>query len=244
MVALEDRLTDWSKSFQLPESVASMPLENALLCLYAADQVHGNQFLERAVTFADRLIAEDRCHANPTVKQGYPRNEGVILRSRNYARWLLGQRLDQSALRIVAGHLTTWCLTKAIDHARFHDSITMSIYLDGVRAAMVSGDVEYVRELLATKHAFRWHHAKERELWTRLAATYPELDSEFRDDVEGFFDRVRDPDFQELPDGRVPTYINRKMLALESGIIRQMYVMNASKDDPVVAQDVVRAVAR
>ncbi len=59
-----------------------------------------------------------------------------------------------------------------------------------------------------------------------------------------FFDRVRDPDFEEKLDGKTPTYIGREILALETGIIRQMYLINQSATDEVDPQAVIEAIAR
>lgn len=64
-----------------------------------------------------------------------------------------------------------------------------------------------------------------------------------RQEVESFFDRVRDPDFEEKPDGKIPTFIRRDILALDTGIIRQMYLVNASPLDTLDPKAVIEAVA-
>ena len=228
----------------LPEScVESSGLFLGLDCRYAGDAVHGNLFLSRAVAVADKLIGDDKCRSNPVNEAAFPKNLGVVIRGRTYSRWLLGEALDRTEMRRVAQHMVEWCLTKALDHKRIHDSMTMSPYMEGVRAAMVGCDLDLAAEFLRTKHKFRWHHAIERDLWTRLIAAYPEVDDELNEEVEVFFDRVRDPDFEERADGKIPTFINRSILALETGIIRQMYVVNASALDPVDPEDVIREVA-
>jgi hypothetical protein len=63
-----------------------------------------------------------------------------------------------------------------------------------------------------------------------------------REEVESFFDRVRDPDFKEVLNG-LPTFVNREALALDTGIIRQMYFVNTSPQDPVDPNMVIDAVA-
>jgi hypothetical protein len=187
------------------------------------------------------------CRQNEVCEAGYPYNVGTVVRGRACARWLLGERLDGTELRRAAEYLTDWCLTKATDRKRFNDSMTMCVYLQGVRAAMIAGDLDYAAELLRTKHEFRWHHAIERELWTRLVAAYPKIDLRLRIDAGVFFNRVRDPDFEEfeLDDlGRkIQTFLNRDMLALETGIVYQMYVVNKSALDPVDPDTVIRAIA-
>jgi hypothetical protein len=241
----DDPFQDWDVPDPLPERlVEGIELHGALACLYADDRAHGDAFCERAIAVAERIIAEDRCRSNPVAEAGYPRNLGAVMRGRAYSRWLLGEPLDRPEMRRMAEYIATWCLTKALDRRRFHDSRTMNIYLEGVRAAMVACDLDYAAELLKTKHEFRWHHAVERDLWTRLIAAYPEVDEPLRMEFETFFDRVRDPDFEDLPGGHPPpTFVNREILALETGIIRQMYLVNASALEPVSAEAVIEPVA-
>lgn len=243
-MASENPFANWERPKQMPElGVEDLNLLPALECLYAGDPTNGKSFLRHAIDVADRLIEEDRCRASPICDAGYPHNLGVVLRGRAYSRWLLGDPLDRKDMRRVAECMTEWCLTKAIDKKRFHDSITMCTYLEGVRAAMIACDLDYASELLKTKHKFRWHHAAERDLWTRLIAAYPDVSAELRQEVEAFFDRVRDPDFEEKPDGKIPTFIRRDILALETGIIRQMYLINASPHDPDDPKAVIEAVS-
>jgi hypothetical protein len=236
------------KEILTPETAPESKLSDGLACFYADDDGRGVAFLQCAIKHADRVEANDLYHANPVVEAGFPRNCATVLRSRAYARRLLGETLDRAEMRQVAEYLTTWCLTQATDRKRFHRSMTMSIYLDSVRAAMIACDLDYAAELLKTRHKFRWHHAGERDLWTRLIAAYPEVSLDLRREIEVFFDRVRDPDFEEFElDARgqkISTFINREILALETGIIRQMYVINRSALDPVEPGAVIEAVAR
>lgn len=174
-MASEDPFAKWDRPKQMPElGVEDLNLLPAMECLYAGDQTNSKTFLRYAISVADRLIEEDRFRALPVCEAAYPHNLGVVFRGRAYARWLLGEPLDKKEMRRVAECMTEWCLTKAIDKKRIHDSITMCIYLEGVRAAMVASDLDYASELLKTKHKFRWHHAAERDLWTRLIEAYPD----------------------------------------------------------------------
>jgi hypothetical protein len=240
-------------NWELPDPLPAVRVEGsslvlALECFCAGDTEHGAAFCRQAISVANRIIAEDRCTSNPVAEAGYPKNLAEVLRGRAYAQWLLGAELDRAEMRRVGEHLATWCLTKATDFKRFHRSMTMSVYLDAVRAAMVACDLDYAVKLLKTKHKFRWHHAGERDLWTRLIAVYPDIGPDLRQELEVFFDRVRDPDFDEFEWGefgrKIRTFINREILALETGIIRQMYVVNASALDPVDPKAVIEAVAR
>ena len=244
-LASEDPFRDWQKHRFIPESsVEDGSLCLGLDCMYAGDVEHARLFYQRAIAVADRLIAEDKCRSNPINEAGYPHNLAAVIRGRAYSRWLLENELNRAEMRQVAEHITAWCLTKATDHKRFHSSMTMNYYMEGVRAAMVACDLDLAADYLKAKHQFRWHHGLERALWTRLIAAYPDVNDDLKEEVEAFFNRVRDPDFEEKPDGKIPTFINRDILALETGIIRQMYVINDSALDPVAPEAVIEAVAK
>ena len=244
-LANRELFANWDRPNLIPHSrVEAQELCLALPCFYAGDNVHGHAFCQRTIKVADRIIAEDRCRANDVCEAAYPRNLGVVLRGRTYARWFLGGTLDRAQMRRVAGLISEWCLTKALDHRRFHDSTTMNFYLQSIRAAMIACDLDYAIELLNTKHKLRWHHGFEQGLWKHLINGYPEVNEGTRRSVERFFDRVRDPDFEEKIDGVTPTFINRDILALETGIIRQMYVVNDSALDEMDPMVVIEAVAQ
>ena len=233
---------DWDRPSNTPGVEVWHTLHIALACLYAADKHRGHILLRRAIGFADRLEAEDRFHDTEVAEAGHPHDLAEVVRARTLARWLLGEPLNRADLRKAAEMFVTWCLTRAEDRRRFNDSVTMNVYLQGVRCALVACDLDYSGELLATKHKFRWHHGEEKELWTRLVSEHPRIGARLRDDFEVFFDRVRDPEFKEVLDG-LPTFVNREALALDAGIIRQMYLMNATPLEPVDPQAVIEAVA-
>ncbi len=81
-------------------------------------------------------------------------------------------------------------------------------------------------------------------MWARFVERHPRFDEEFREEFERFFDRVRDPEFKDesgTEDAMV--YVRHEWLALDMGVIRQMYLINASPHDPVDPQAVIDAVA-
>lgn len=233
----------WDKPSHTPEEPVNLNVTFALQCAYGADRCRSEVLLKRAVKYGDGILELDLCRATPVSKAGYPGNVGAIVRGRAYARWLLGGPLDRAELRQAAEHLVTWCLTKANDRRRFSDSLTMDVYVGGVRAALVAWDLDYARELLATRHALRWHHGRQRELWTSLVQRYPDIDQELRDEIEDLFDDVRDPDFEEVIDG-METFITQDWVRFETGIIRQMVLINDSPLDPIDPQIVIKAVSR
>ena len=238
-------MKNWDSPQLMPESlVEARALALALECLLYGDRDHGDAFLRRALDVADRIMEENRCQWERTIAEtGYPRNLAVVLRDRAYAKWLMGDVLDRRAMKGVARYLAEWCFTKALDHKRFHDSITMNFFLQAVRAAIIACDLDYAGELGQTKQPLRWHHGQERDLWKRLIEMYPDVTDEFDAEFEAFFDLVRDPDFQDMAGG-IPVFINRDILALETGIIREMYIVHASPLDPADPEEVLRAVAR
>jgi hypothetical protein len=232
----------WSRPSHVPQGCVSDELLHALACLYAGDRRRGEVFLRRAIRNADRLEAEDRVHDTAVAEAGYPLSLGELIRDRAYARWLLGEGLLRADLRRAGEHIATWCLTKAEDCERFQTTVTMCRHLQAVRCVLIAGDVACARKFLATRQPMRRHHAGERDLWRRLVHGLPDLPDEVRRDIEAFFDRVRDPDFHE-GEGIDWTFIRRDWLALESGMIRQMYLINPSPMDPLEPDDVIKAVA-
>jgi hypothetical protein len=234
---------NWERPSILPHVPVTEELAAGLLCLYAGDRERGDVFLRRAADFADRLIREQRYLDTEVAESGHPRNYARIIAGWALARWLLGEPLDRSSLREAAGDMVTWCRTKAQDRRRFNDSLTMTFYVQGVRLALISCDLDYAGTLLQVRDRFRWHHGREVTLWRRLVEMYPDVSDEFDDEVERFFDVVRDPDFSDSDEiGSV--CVDRDAVALETGIIREMYIMNASPHDDPDANEVVRAVGR
>lgn len=235
--------SSWEHPSDLPTAATSLNLGNALCCAYAGNEPRAEVFLKRAVYYADRLVAEKRYLDTEIAEAGHPRNLGVIIRCGAYARWLLGEPLDRKVLRQVAEHLITWCLTKAEDRKRINSSFTMNYYMQGIRAAMIACDLDYAADLLRSKHKMRWHHGREAELWKRLIEQYPDVTDAFDAEFEAFFDQVRDPDFSKT-EAVYQVAVNTPCLALETGILREMYIIRASPLDPVDPQAVLRAVAR
>lgn len=238
----DPRAGHWGRAKDLPAGSVTASFSDGLVCACAGDHRRAEAFFRRAIDYANRLEAEDRFHDTEVAEAGHPHDLAEVVRARTLARWLLGEPLNRADLRKAAEMFVTWCLTRAEDRRRFNDSVTMNIYLQGVRCALVACDLDYSGALLATKHTFRWHHGEEKELWTRLVSEHPRIGARLRDDFEVFFDRVRDPEFKEVLDG-LPTFVNREALALDTGIVRQMYLVNASPLNPIVPQAVIDAVA-
>lgn len=238
----DSRAGHWDRAKDLPAGSVTANLSDGLVCAYAGDDVRARILFERAISYANRLEAEDRFHDTEVAEAGHPHDLAEVVRARALAHWLLGEPLNRADFRKAAEMFVTWCVTKAEDRRRFNDSVTMNVYLQGVRCALVACDLGFSGELLATKHKFRWHHCEEKALWTRLVSERPKIGARLRDDFEVFFDHIRDPDFKEVLDG-LPTFINREALALDTGIIRQMYLVNASPLDPVDPNAVIEAVA-
>jgi hypothetical protein len=235
----------WDRPSDLPAVRVTEQLSCALECMYAGDQRRAEVFLHRASRNADRMLAEKRYLDTEIAETGHPRSIAEILRSRIYARWLLGEPLNKQELRRVAEHLVTWCLTKPDDHEHFDSPITMDAYIQAVRAAMIACDLDYASELLKTRQSLRWNFGQQRSLFGRLIQMYPDVTDAFDIEFEAFFDKIRDPDYHDGPQQRAEEWVphDREMLALETGVIREMYVVRASPHDPVDPQAVIDAVA-
>lgn len=233
----------WHKPSDLPNVPITEELSCGYLCALAGDSSRAPLFLRRAADFAARRISESRYLDTDVAVAGHPQLLAKIVRGRAHARFLLGEGLDRTAFRQAAGDFAEWCLTKANDRGSFDDSGTMCFYLAGVRAAIIACDLDYAGELLRKRTTFRWHHAREYALWRELVESYPDLSDAFDQKFEAFFDVVRDPDFKDA-DEIGPVFVEREPLALDTGIIRETYVINASPhDDPDPAR-VIEAIAR
>jgi len=233
---------DWDRSFDTPGVEVWHTLHIALACLYAGDEHRGYILLKRAISYADRLESEDRFHDTEVAECAYPGSLAEVLQARAYASWLLGEGLDRNAIKRAAQLFVDWCLTKPDDCRRFVSPVTTGFYLQGIRAGAVSGDIDFARKTAEAPHRFTEYHAEERDLWRSLLTTYPRLNQRFREQFEEFFDRVRDPDFQ-VTVGGYPTFVRREWLALDTGIIRQMYLVNATPLEPLDPKAVIEAVA-
>jgi len=232
----------WDRASDLPAMPVTVRLADGLACAYAGDMKRALCLFELTIRYADRREAEDRFHDTEVAEAGYPCNLAETLQARAYARWLLGEGLDRDQVRKAAEHFVEWCLTKPDDCRRFVSPVTMGFYLGGIRAAAVTGDIDYARQIAEAPHRFTDYHAEERNVWVRLLTEYPRVSADFRKEFECFFDRVRDPDFQVMVRG-YPTFVRRDWLALDTGIIREMYLVNASPLDPVDPKAVIEAVA-
>jgi len=235
----------WDSPILMPESlVEDSSFSYALECLLYGDRENGNAFLNRTIEVADRILAENRCLWEQTLATtGYPRNHAIIQRDRAYAKWLLGGDFDRDVMKSCARQLVEWCLTKANDHEHFTDAFTMNYYVQGIRAAIIACDLDLAGELVRTKQPLLGLHGHQRDLWRKLIDMYPDLTDEFDGEFETFFDLVRDPDFQERV-GKARNFIIRDILALETGIIREMYIINASPHRNPDPENVLAAVAR
>lgn len=167
----------------LPESSATDELSFALEILY------GNGPRAMAVKFLDRCIAVDeRVRAENFLDQ--PRfepfrncKEAFLAAVVNYARWMKGEPLNQSALLGSAGLLEKqWTAKKDWqDEGEAH-------WLKAVRLCMIGGDEDRAKRLNATKHKFLYH-GEERQA---LQAVLDDANAGKRH-FQKMFDFIRDP---------------------------------------------------
>lgn len=241
-----DFTSSWDKLVAIPElMVGARSFVPGLECAYVGQTDVATAFFKRAVATADRIVAEGLCQRLPATSAGYPRNLAVVLRGRAYAHWLLGKPLDRQELRRVADHFREWCSTKAMDRERSDDPLKMDFLIAAVRAAMIACDLDFAGAILRTQHKLRWHFEEERSLLGRLIEMYPDVTDAFDIEFEAFFDKARNPDYHDGPPQQVDEWVphDREMLALETGIIREMYIIRASPHDSVDPKAVIDAVA-
>jgi len=245
---VDDPVTrNWNRPQDMPWVGVDISLLNALQCMCAGTpdaSAAGHVFAQRAVDLAENMQREKRLRDTPVAEAAYPFSSGVINRDRTYARWLLGEPLNRQSLRWASECISTWCLTKANDRNQFLLDMTQDIFLQSVRVALVAGNLPYATELLGVQRQFRHHYLIEKELWSKLVSHYPDVDDDFDAEYELFFDEVRDPGFSINDEDGMVIYRDREILAFEAGMIREMYVIQASPQNELTPADVIQAVAR
>ncbi len=215
---------NWERNSK-PEWIAERYFVNALEVLYASvERELPRIFLSATVELLDRAFDEDRFHAQ-YAEYGLPKNIGEALRVRTYTKALMGEPLAVDDLKQGSEHYIEWCSGwKGADW----DSQAQSDYLTAVRIALIAGDLNYAKELLATKRKFKWH-AEEHQLLLEIAHEaeegIPINNLDLRDRVDRFFDLIRDPDFK--PDVFFPTDMGR----FEWGVLVYKYFVGRNRID-------------
>lgn len=213
-----DPFREWERN-AMPESSVQQELRGALYVAYAwgVDHEQAVAFLNRACKAAERTINEDKLTSALSVAS-FPLNRGTLHRDYSYARAILGERLDEEALRQSSRDFEEWC--KKYGKGQW-DSQAQANYLAAVRLASITGDIDRARELLKTKKSFNWHKV-EHELWKRLVELSGTVraDAEFSEYFMEYFDKFRDPRF--IPD----VYMETDVLRLELAAIRDKYLVS------------------
>lgn len=209
--------------------------------LYALEVLFGRgdtdlarRFLERCLAISERTLAENKLQS-PRCLENYPENRGHLLRARTYARALLGEPLDEAALRQASAAIEEAC---ADYPKRKWDDMQEARYLEAIRPALLSGSAEATQRLFRRRRAFSTH-LEEFELLKVLVAALPDglpvRDEGFRVRFDAFFDQVRAPDYDPEEFSRVA------ILRLETGLLRDKYMV--SLDGKIDWQRAIDAIA-
>jgi hypothetical protein len=233
-VATWDPFKDWELS-TAPENRAEENLLDALEILYGhGDADLARRFLEHCLLIAERTLAEDKLRS-PRCKDNYPKNRGILIRARTYARAILGSPLEEVALLEASAEFERAC---AEYPKHKWDDYREETFLAAVRLAIIGGDGEQVKRLLRRRRLFRWHPEQDellRALASSLQASSPQKDELFKARFKAYFDRVRDPNYNPQAFSRVP------ILRLELGILQDKYLF--SSDRVVDLQRTIDAIA-
>jgi hypothetical protein len=207
---------------RMPESSAEERLRYGLRIFYSQwNDPDGRAFFEQTLRVADRALHEEKYKGTEFLDAGFPKNRGRLLRARAYAAALLGQALDENALRQASIDCAEYC---KILKGKLWDSQGQANYLAAVRLALVAGDQEQARQLMKTRKSFRWHF-EEFEILRGIIGTIDEGIPEkgrviMQALLEAYFNKIRDPHLK--PD----VFMETDILRLELGAIRDKYFVS------------------
>jgi hypothetical protein len=214
-----------------PDWNAERNLRSALELFYGrGDADLARRYLERCLAIAERTLAEDKLRS-PRCRDAFPENRGILLRACAFARALLGNPLEEAALRESSAAFEEAC---ANFPKHKWDDFQENTYLSAIRLALVAGDAETVQRLLTRRRVFRWFPEQDdlfRGLLHLLQTSAPP-DESFQDRFKVYFDRVRDPKYKpqvQMNSGIFDVYVRRDMLRLEIGILYDKYFLSPTK---------------
>jgi hypothetical protein len=218
-VASWDPFGNWELNTR-PEGTAEDDLLAALDLFYGQVDVDlARRFLGRCLEITQRTLAENKLQS-PRCVENAPENRGYLLRVQTYARAILGESWDETALLEASGAIEEACNGYP---KRKWDDYQEARYLEAVRLALLSGNAESVQRLLQRRRAFRAHveeHEFLKVLAAALTARVPVRDETFRIRFDAYFDQVRNPDYSPVEYSRVP------ILRLEMGLLRDKYLIS------------------
>lgn len=220
-VASWDPFEDWELNTR-PDGTAEDQL------LYAVEIIAGRgefelarQFLDRCLMIADRALRENTLQSARCLENA-PENLGRLKRTQAYARAILGEPFDESAMLEASGVFEEAC---ADYPRRKWDDFQEATYLEAIRLGLLSGSAATIQRLLQRRRSFS-SHVEEHDLYRALAVASAVgrivQDDAFRNRFDAFFDLVRNPNYDPVEYSPVP------ILRLEISLLRDKYLISSS----------------
>lgn len=177
-------------------------------------RAEADECFRRVLRISERTFKEDKLHQERP-RDFWPGNRGHLLRVRAIAAGCLGQLLDCAALIQSSDDY----LSEAPAEGLSWDSYAQAHYLTAIRLALLSGDLKRTQELLSTRRSFKWH-ATEHDLLRRMLATNRPPGAVTLEEVDQYFDVIRDPDFKPK------VFMDLEIARVEWAAIRDRYFIS------------------
>ncbi len=202
-----DPFRDWALN-SVPDSSVFSYLNIALEILCSHDhQTLANAYLDLSCKVAERILKEKKC-SNARCKDGWPMNQGHVLRGHAYAKGLQRAPLDLDAIAAASVHLEKWCGRQGRDWTQFEEEL----YLCAIRLSLICDNWERAEKLLTTKKRFGKKTLPELAIWRKILAssrTNLATDLSLASEFDVYFDKIRNPLQAE------------DVMAVELGILRE-----------------------
>jgi hypothetical protein len=206
---------NWERN-AMPDGTAEGELIVALRLKYSGiPEAPASAFLERSLSVVERTLREDKL-SSARCQGGFPLNRGRLLRTKAYASVLLGSSFNAEALRQASSDHQSWV---EAGQARSWDSQAEAYYLAAIRLALVEGDGERARLLVAGRKSLKWHK-QEYAVLKALSARPPGAftgEQELLQELDAYFDEVREPGYQPK------VFIESFILPFELALLRDKY---------------------
>lgn len=213
---------DWEANYS-PEATAAFEFETGIRILAGSDnRALANRYFARSIQIVNRIFDEDRLTA-PGCVYRFPRNRGSATRTHSYAQVVLGQQLDEDALRSASRDFENHCLAT---HRREHlDEQTSFDWINAIHLALLAGDVERGGRLLTNLPEPFGHHERHRAVLHLLISLADRNDirqteDEVARELDRYYDDIRNPRKKRTKGYYMPPTLG----PLEIGLLRDKYL--------------------
>lgn len=149
-------------------------------------------YIKRCLEVANRAFKEDKFRKGKRCNARFPKNRGLAERVRQYARALLGQALNSSAL--VSGAEDIIEYWKTWSHPL--EPQLQAYWLAAARMTLIAGEPERARVVIDQAPSLKWHQKEAdllRDVATVATESQPIEDSKLLARLDKLFDKVRSP---------------------------------------------------